>query len=167
MDSLWAATRCSNVHASGYMHNLICHDRHVASSQLHKRTCGAQLCPVLRLRWRAALAAPSPEGGGALLAEGAGLRFVDARRKERRAPIRRSSFFLCHREVAAYIRRRRKLIYLLVSSRADKERRALPRHTTPHAQVTQSDLANNLTVGGGTEPERASAGYTLAIQHHL
>ena len=66
-----------------------------------------------------------------------------AQRALRHAP-RRMYAIACL--TSAYIRRRRKLIYLLVSSRADKERRALPRHTTPHAQVTQSDLANNLTV---------------------
>ena len=48
-----------------------------------------------------------------------------AQRALRHAP-RRMYAIACL--TSAYIWRRRKLIYLLVSSRADKERRALPRH---------------------------------------
>jgi hypothetical protein len=39
-------------------------------------------------------------------------------------------------------------------------------HTQTRPHMPTGGAASSGGMGGGTEPERASAGYTLAIQHH-
>jgi hypothetical protein len=63
MDSLCATIRCSNLHASGYTRNLICHD------MWHLRSTAAQ-----EDLWRAALSGPSPSVRQGLPGAGGGHR---------------------------------------------------------------------------------------------